>query len=132
LSLQNNQSTQALILTQLQPFSFLEQLGALLLHGIDASRQSVTHALKRAGHQQWITPTVRRLQESRIAVRGAAAGLQVTSGEPCRFPLRARLKHCSPSDGIQLPFVSCQDFCEANAEHARSLGPVSLQVVIPE
>jgi hypothetical protein len=29
----------------LQPFSFLEQLGALFLHGSDASRQSVTHAL---------------------------------------------------------------------------------------
>jgi hypothetical protein len=28
---------------------------------------------------------------------------------PCRFPLWARLKRSSPSDGIQPPFVSCQE-----------------------
>jgi hypothetical protein len=28
---------------------------------------------------------------------------------PCGFPLKARLKHCSPSDGIQPSAVSCQD-----------------------
>jgi hypothetical protein len=31
-----------------------------------------------------------------------------------RFPLRARLKQCCPSDGIQPPVLSCQDFYEVS------------------
>jgi hypothetical protein len=42
---------------------------------------------------------------------------QLTSGQaaiggPCRFPLWARLKHSSSSDGIQPLVVSSQDLCK--------------------
>jgi hypothetical protein len=45
----------------------------------------------------------------------AGSPTRAASGRPCWFPLQARLKHFSPSDGIQPPVVSCQDFWQVSA-----------------
>jgi hypothetical protein len=47
--------------------------------------------------------------EARVAARAHLRGLRAVSAGPYCFPLRARLKHFSISDGIQPPVVSCQD-----------------------
>jgi hypothetical protein len=51
---------------------------------------------------------VRQL-EGEGSLRGRFSGLRGASVGLCRFPLWARLKYSSPSDGIQSPVVACQD-----------------------
>jgi hypothetical protein len=46
------------------------------------------------------TPESTRLHDA-SGILHSRQKLRAASGVPCWFPLRARLKHCSPSDGIQ-------------------------------
>jgi hypothetical protein len=85
------------------------QRGLVALGGSAAS--AINHLVEALAEFEVDVDRLRRVSETPVEdeVRSIRLKVKAASGQPCWFPLWGRLKRYSPSDGIQPPFISCQD-----------------------